>query len=250
MKHIVIILLAGVLFSSCSTTYYYSRLNTANNHVFKTDRGDFVTENDSLYIIYSFFGENCPINIGVYNKTDQGLFVDWSQSVLVVNDITYAYRTVNENGQAVPKSLDFIAPKTQANHTSFQLSGFPFDKISKEKYEKHNFHINYKTVKVDSIYFTEQNSPLRLRSHITVYDGDPSGETCHCMTFDQSFYMASLMRTKGNNVKPEDLMEYITELGDFFYVRQYKESGFGQVMAVIGIGIAYVAMEVLLPSGY
>ena len=61
-----------MLFSSCST-YYYSTLSSSEGVAEKDDFGDFVYENDSVKVVYSFFGYNLPIHITVINNSDQPL---------------------------------------------------------------------------------------------------------------------------------------------------------------------------------
>jgi hypothetical protein len=45
---------------------------------------EFAYENDTLALSYSFKGQNCPLNIKVYNKLPTPLFVDWRRSAAIV----------------------------------------------------------------------------------------------------------------------------------------------------------------------
>ncbi len=90
MKHIIYILTA-VLLSSCSSTFYYSSLNTANEYVEKVDNGDFLIETDSLWIAYCFKGPGAPMQITVFNKLDEPLYVDWERSALIIDDKAFSY---------------------------------------------------------------------------------------------------------------------------------------------------------------
>ena len=69
MKKLLMILGVLMLFSSCST-YYYSTLSSSEGVAEKDDFGDFVYENDSVKVVYSFFGYNLPIHITVINNSD------------------------------------------------------------------------------------------------------------------------------------------------------------------------------------
>lgn len=280
MKKLAALFLSLAFFCSCSTTYYYSTLNSNNDHVIRTNDGDFVVENDSLYIIYSFFGENAPINIGVYNKSGQPLFVDWSQSALIIDNVaqplqsdevavrggsnstvyvnkSYSYNnsfsvgeahTAYEGGMTLPRSTSFVPPQSQINHTSYQLANFPFDAIDNDVYGRKDFAKTDGVVRVRTIDFTEADSPLRFRSYITIYADHPSKETSKRMSFEQSFYLSTLMKTKGN-IPPEDVLAYNSKQGDFFYVKHYKESNFAVAMGVIAVGAAVITLDAAVNPG-
>lgn len=259
---------------SCSTTYYYSTISSNDGHVFKTNNGDFVTETDSLYIIYSFFGEDAPINIGVHNKSSQPIFVDWSQSAIIIDNVAksekdnlsvsyngkrYVYKSVTVNGETyntyepetkhLIHNVSFIPPQSQIDHTSYRLANFPFDNIPDEAYRTSKFTKFDGTSNVKMVEFSERESPLRFRSYITIYNNDPRNPNSQRTSFEQTFYLSNLMKTKGN-VCPEDVLAYQTKSGDFFYVKYYKESGFGQVMGVIALSTAAAVINTLVEPIY
>ena len=92
MKRMLLALSVVALFcmSSCSS-YYYSVLESNDTIGEKNEDKDFVIENDSVFISYCFYGENAPISITVYNKTDEPLFVDWQRSALIIDDVATSY---------------------------------------------------------------------------------------------------------------------------------------------------------------
>lgn len=145
--------------TSCSK-YYYSTVNSNAANILRNDMGDFVEEDDSVSIVYSFFGEDLPIHITVYNKTDQPMFVDWRQSALVVEDeaSTYISKDMQVRGGAygktysykdyllpgsigsetygeydddlcIPAYVTFIPPHSRIGHIPITLANFSFDKI-------------------------------------------------------------------------------------------------------------------------
>lgn len=86
MKRIMLILSFAVLFcmSSCST-YYYSTLASNDRSGSYNVNKDFVIDNDTACIIYSFYGEDGPVSVAIQNNLDKPLFVDWLRSALIVN---------------------------------------------------------------------------------------------------------------------------------------------------------------------
>ena len=289
MKNIIIVLLSGLLFHSCSTiNYYYSKIATNSPHVEKNYDGDFITENDTITIVHSFFGEDEPINNGILNKTDKELYVDWSRSSLVIENAqsptaekaeepkrspnikvsqkelpaTYsqiiypsqplkAHETEQKPDKntrlEIPERLTHIPPRTQIDRTEYKLANFPFNKIKRSEYKNATFQAHHGRVEVRKKDYTATNSPLRIKSIITIYNGNPHTENATSTTFEQSFYVTSIMRT-GSEVHPTQVYDYITQQGDFFYVKHYKENKFGMVMGVIAISAAAIALEVALPS--
>lgn len=94
MKKIMTLMLIFVcvlITSSCTSTYFYSSLNVMEEEVVKVDNGDFLFENDSLWIAHCFKGEDAPIQITIFNKLDVPLYVDWSRSALILNNTPYPY---------------------------------------------------------------------------------------------------------------------------------------------------------------
>lgn len=75
------------LLSSCSS-YQYVRLSSS---MASTDKNEFVFENDTLAVVYSFDGYACPVNITIYNKLSTPLYVDWIRSSAIVNGRTLGY---------------------------------------------------------------------------------------------------------------------------------------------------------------
>lgn len=76
---------------SCNPSYYYTQLSSPNSNLSRKPGGDFVYENDSLWIAYMFGGENAPIYISIGNKLDKPLFIDWNKSTLLIGDQRYPY---------------------------------------------------------------------------------------------------------------------------------------------------------------
>lgn len=71
-----------LLLSSC-TRYQYIYLNSS---IPKNSKQEYAYENDTIAVSYSFEGQNCPLNIKIYNKLSAPLFVDWRRSSAIVLD--------------------------------------------------------------------------------------------------------------------------------------------------------------------
>ena len=91
-KLIVFTCLLSLLFSlnACSS-YYYSMLSSDKGIVGVNEYNDFVQENDSVRIIYNFYGEDAPVRITVFNKLDEPMYIDWQRSSLIIGDKAVSY---------------------------------------------------------------------------------------------------------------------------------------------------------------
>lgn len=243
MRNLILALGLALLFSSCSSTYYLTTLNTEDTQLRKIKDGYFFSENDSLAIVYSFNGEGAPITITISNKLDQMLHVDWQKSSIVLNDeaFNYAGGEIKFNGKTsgtgiaysnwllgnqhqsykaktegtfkYPINLTTIPPKSKVINTPLSLDKITFEDINKDKY--HNFLMqnkDNKTIKVDRIDFSVQDTPLHIKSYLTMYykESEP-------FIIKQDFYVENIMKTK--SLSPQNLPEEVAQRGDVFYIK-------------------------------
>ena len=84
-------LLVLLFFSGCSKTYM---------QIFDTEVKDvpnindqWVYEDDTVSVRYSFWASGGTMSFAIYNKTDRPLFIDWKNSALMINDQKLSYWT-------------------------------------------------------------------------------------------------------------------------------------------------------------
>lgn len=267
MRNLTLTLGLAILFSSCSSTYFLTTVNTENTQTKKIENGDFLVENDSLWITYSFNGENAPITITVSNKLDKMLHIDWQKSAIVLNDEAFSYvggkiefkgkttgtglsydswlwsdqyqfyQGKTEGSFKLPSNMTSIPPKSRASNTPISLEKVNFEWIDKDAY--HKFLMQDKednTIKVDRIDFTAQNTPLHIKSFLTLYykESEP-------FVIEQDFYVENVMKTK--SLTPNNLPEDIAKRGDLFYVKKEANKTFGKVL-LGGVVVVGTAVEV------
>lgn len=256
--------------SACSS-YYYSTLRSDDGTGIRDEAGDFVQENDTVRISYSFNGEDAPISITVQNKSEVPLFVDWTRSSLIIDETATSYYDTNmpvsgstesqsvamgdgyhdsegsfDGHLSVPKGIDFIPPRSRVERAPLRLSAFTFDEIPKEAYVVEQMKVaSGSTVKVRSKTFTEADSPLRFRSYLTLYAGDLQGTARKTMVFERQFYVSRLLKT--GNVPPDRLEEGQRRSGDLFYVHKKKGGKLGGIlMGSIAVGATAGAVSVVI----
>lgn len=52
---------------------------------------EYILENDTLKITYSFIGRNCPVSVSISNKLAQPLYIDWSKSWIATDSLVSFY---------------------------------------------------------------------------------------------------------------------------------------------------------------
>jgi hypothetical protein len=280
-KWIFLVYACGILFglSSCSS-YYYSTLASNDRSGSYNVNNDFVIENDSVCIIYSFYGEDGPVSVIIQNKLDEPLFVDWERSALIVNGRATSYckdavpiegvtesssygSTYNWDRQygsvssrsrgtfsgemQVPKGIEFVPPRAQIESSDLTLNKLVFDIISREELIDQRFakadgsHARLKAKK-----FRESNSPLQLRSFLAFFTGGENGRERHYSYYETSFYLSELV--KAGNLAPSNFQAWRDESGNFFYNCDYRSRRIGWIWGAVALGAAGLTTVILLAT--
>ena len=89
---------------------------TINSYLNKNENNEFVAENDTLRITYTFTGVDFPVTFTVFNKLQQPLYFDAGESRIVMNDnpIMDAFDTPDQVHSILPQSSSVI----KSNHLS------------------------------------------------------------------------------------------------------------------------------------
>jgi len=264
MKNLFISCLLMLTLTSCSK-YQISILSSTNTQK-DAETGRFVTENDSVKITYSFFGQNAPINLDVYNKLNKPLYIDWQRSAFITGDkaVSYANDQIHITGEvsgssignstvqisqgnidataALPKSKTFIPPHTRVSNTLLQVSDEQYVDLPKSTFKKQE--INSESIsgtsEVQIGEFTGDKSPLSFKSYLTLYTLDDSRQKD--LIYQHNFFVSKVIKTGEN---PQIFEFYQNQRGDFFYTQ--KATGFGK--AATGVAIAAMAAGVASITG-
>ena len=82
-------ILIGLLFAGC--VQQRIAIYETNGANLNQQDGQWVFENDTVMVRYSFWTEGGKLSFAVYNKTSKPLFIDWKNSALVLNDKKVEY---------------------------------------------------------------------------------------------------------------------------------------------------------------
>jgi hypothetical protein len=268
MKNLLLpaVVLFSVLLASCSK--YQINMVSSTNAVKDAQTGVFNVENDSVKISYSFYGNNAPVSIQVFNKSDKPLYIDWQSSAVVIGEKTisyanknvpirgdisgttdtyntgnrrstvypqYSYSSGSINAVAkLPDNVTFIPPHAQSNNVPLNITN-GFINIPDSVLHKDQIGLieQYSTVPVNvkTASFTKENSPLVFKSFLTVYtmqNNQPKPTL-----YEQEFFVSKLVNSSNN---PKNLTDYQVQRGDYFI--SSKKTGYAKVMTGIGVAAA------------
>jgi hypothetical protein len=194
-----------LILSGCSRYQYIS----ISSHLDQNDKKEFVNENDTVSIKYSFTGENFPLTITLYNKLHQPLYIDLQRSTVVINNVQVNGPFYNEN------QISFIAPLSYATLKSNPLKNqlielSPQDSLKNQ--HRTNLGINYS--------FGEETTPLFFRVILALTtDENYSNPTF----FDYSFWVSDVLQSmsspKSISYKPSNMFYIMksTKFGNSIY---------------------------------
>lgn len=173
----------GILLTGC-ISYQHVRLS---GDVELTDQSEFLFENDSLRILYSFAGYQGPIHMEIFNKLNKPFYVDMRKSALISNgkstglwkDVSmlngsateykvnppnaYVNSTSSINGTMVRKDhITFIPPQSKIVIDSYILR-YRLFKTPEKTGEKTSFHTTSGNKRATKYSFSREDSPLNFR---------------------------------------------------------------------------------------
>lgn len=253
MKNIFLFIASVILLSSCKA-YQLSTISSSSTALDST--GVFKVENDSLALRYNFTGENEPINIEVFNKLNEPLYVNWAKSALIAADKAYSYAsdiisiegttssistrygrggsTVGDGSISATAKLSpyesFIPPHSKITRTVYVLKNVGMAELAKSDF--HNTSLNYDDgsgqVPAKRAFFDAGNTPLNFKSYLTLYTVKEN--TAKTFSMEQEFYVSGIIKTNAN---PEELYEFKHNRGDV--IVNSRATGYAKTMAVVGL---------------
>ncbi|MBN2615987.1 MAG: hypothetical protein JXR71_09875 [Bacteroidales bacterium] len=216
----------------------------------------FVSENDTVKVSYQFTGTNCPVTITVFNKLNKPIYIDWSQSSVIMNGNRTALWSNNAviNGSTSSVQLNwsknistsggdfegilykdekvsFLPPHSYIRVTRVHLKNQFFKDLDRKKSKA----INLTTESGDNsgrLYsFTDQNAPLKFRIFLSI---STDKEFSKPLYMENSFWTNEVTQSY---TKPQLL---VNRQNNQCHVR--KTTGFGTFVGVVlGLGLLTVA---------
>jgi hypothetical protein len=197
--------LSIIVFCSCSRYQYIG----VDSKLYQNEKKEFVNENDTVILKYTFAGENLPVTISIYNKLLQPVYIDLTRSTVVLNNIQLQDVFYRE-GQS-----GFIAPLSYVTLTSNPIMSQFIDVSSKDTFTKKPMETSTGTI----FTYDEKTTPLYFRSILAL---SPNEDYSNPTFFDYSFWVSTVLQT----IDGPGSITY-NPLNQF-YIR--KNTGFGKFL--------------------
>ena len=247
-----ILLLVPVFLISCSS-YHYQYLEISSDDIPLNEKKEFVLETDSLRLTYNFYGEKGPVNLLVFNKSGEGLQVDWTRSALIVGEQAYSFHEQeipikgNLDGSVSSSPIHSIGSSINGtvNATASVLPGMQFlppqssifrtgPSIVTETLAKDNFSLSGK--ETEPVNWSKVQSPLFFRVYLSF---PPSAPGKPALVVDQSFYVSGFFESRQNPGK----LFGLKQPGDISMIRHSLVSrNTTAAMGFIGLAILIIAI--------
>jgi hypothetical protein len=239
-------LVTAVLITGCSR-YQYS---IVDSDLAKSDKGEIFVENDTVSVTYRFSGPSGPIRILIYNKLNTPLYLDWTQSAIVLNGQAISQwnedvelRAVSEGTEiqlsdyisinsseingvlSRPQSRGFIPPNSSITSRPVRL-GSKIIKLLPKKSKKSRLKIDGSYYGARSQFYTKQTSPIRFRSYLTL---STNPELSQVFKFDNEFWVKEISHT----LAAPSVLDKHAPRYDRFYTG--RTTAFGTAMMTIAL---------------
>ena len=196
-----------LLFPACQT---YQYLTLDSDQAQKNKEYSFSWENDTTRLNYTFSGDGGNLNLVIYNKSTQPMYINWQKSALIRDDRSFSLFDPNASFSgvtvgthyvhnisgvlALPNGMDFIPPGSSITKALLPIartgSLITYLPDSIRKHAATEFAGG--DVKFREVSFDETRSPVRFKSYLTFMLGsDHSSEFAEC----QSFYVSRVIET-------------------------------------------------------
>lgn len=269
MKKLNLLVAAVSLSLASCSTYHMSVVNSTDMTKDKST-GQFVRENDSLKITYSFYGVHAPVSIRLFNKLDKPLYIDWQRSAMIINgqaesyagkQITFqgnidveSYRTGRLNfsagnisaGATLPNDVTFVPPHAEISSTPGEIPDFALDYVqhidANKQLSSKLQTIHGGAIRVKTASFTDQDTPLKFTSYLTLYAAD--GTSAKPVMLVDDFYISRYIKTTAS---PARFQIAQRDPGDLFFVSHQDNLKIQGLFLLVFIAVATVGAVTIKP---
>lgn len=217
---LICLLVAPFVFISCMPNVQLYETKTTSP--MKVEKNAYTYENDSVKIVYTFWGEAGKLSYTIFNKLSVPLYVDWKKSSYVRNsqkldywldmsttksvsksNAAIAYGTIygasfNNSTTVKPEQIVFIAPRSTITKDQYLLlpntkTTFAKNQLTETQSRTDN---KKKTIKIKYRTYTEESSILIFRNFITISTSDKFEKEAY---IDNGFYICKVSEMDAKN---------------------------------------------------
>ncbi len=179
-KIIVHSCLVLILFSGCARYQYMS----VNSKLDQDANKEFVIDNDTVNIKYKFSGENLSVNVTIFNKLHQPMYIDLGRSTVILNN-----QQIND-AFYLEDPVNFIAPLAYISFSSNQLKN-EFIDVKQLEPQKSVVYTDGSTTG-RNFSFNEETTPLFFRVSLAL---TPNDDYSYPAFYDYSFWVSGIKQT-------------------------------------------------------
>jgi hypothetical protein len=247
------ILLLPFLFFVLTSCKQYQYLTIRGENIDTDEYNDFVMENDTLRVVYNFHGNKGPVQIEIYNKSNEAMRIDWKRSALILDGRPIAYhrselqvegsvtrntpinRRYDRSSSLIAtisgeEGIEFIPPSSTIKRSNFNLleSGrIDTRTIDMKQEQVRRGGFNRKIFRAS---FDKESSPLVFRSYLTFITGPSESRV---FTTDHSFYISEIIDSQE---QPDPDWKNSRQRGNEMYVENLSNQDKTATYAVAGVG--------------
>jgi len=212
---IIFLTLSAILFFNCSKHQYIYFSPTPDS-----GQESLAIVNDTLEIEYNFNGNNCPVNITIFNKSERPIYVDWKKSVAIIDQKKVDYYIPGStfegaiyyygdfDGRIIDEDrITFIPAKTKYRSTRTRLCDY-FEDLPRPK--KVGIVLNEESVNADLYQFIPEISPLKFKSFITLSSNESFENE---IRYTSEFYISDIVESyyRSGSLNPALLSNPLTQ---------------------------------------
>jgi hypothetical protein len=205
----ILLWLSIVVLSGCTRYQYIS----VSSKLYQNDRKEFVNENDTVLMLYSFSGQNFPLSVTIYNRLSIPMYIDLQRSTVLINDFNTG-TPFDHEGQ-----INMVPPGSYAIIESDPLSDKFITFDPKDSLANKPVSTNLGKNRA----YNEETTPVLIRSVIALSVNE---DLSHPTFYDYSFWVSDVLQT----MTGPEAMGY--NPSNQFYIS--KTTGFGKVMSWTG----------------
>jgi len=199
---LIILCLGVALLGSCAI----SRVAVVSSEQIPKNKDQFVFENDTVQIAYSFWAYRGLMSFTVYNKLDKPIFVDWKNSSFISNDQILSYWKDEVNTKTEFRSayapgyyyqtVNHGVSKSQSVKENRVILIPPHSYIANEQYHLINYFDDLPKI---TRTYTPQNTPVRFRNFLSISTNEKfEGEIGY---INNIFFVSEVMLVKFQKTK-------------------------------------------------
>jgi hypothetical protein len=235
---LILPIVALFMLSSCAEHQY---LTISGSNINKTDAHSFVSEGDTVTVLYHFRPEQGKVYIKVFNETDEPLVIDWWKSAIIIGNTVFSYYKPDAdlsgkvNGtSATPgrgtgtsyssadisgtvylsESSQFIPARAEIGKEMAVFRLDTLQNLPEKQARKDTIRVSYsESIPYLKMSFDKDQSPLTFRSYLTFRIGKAGLEKE--FSREHEFYVSEVWKIR---YQPQELPSTITSRGDMIYL--------------------------------